>query len=243
LSLLHEAKLLIRNAQYRIWKWKHPEASFKTYFAEIAERNLARGRAHPTLGANLSGGTYGVSGRRTFELLVQRYGIKRNDVCVEYGCGTLRVGMHAIEYLDPGCYWGLDIAKSLLEKGRVLIGNDLERRNSPTLRIISEETVSEAAAAKPKFLYSVSVLMHVHPDELLEYMENVVTIIGDEGLAIVAAQWTDRDTVQIGRQSWVHSLTRLGEALAAAGGDGEFVERDLRVDRVSGAIEIRRARA
>jgi len=242
LSIIDKSKIYIRNAQYRLWKWKHPEASFKAYFAVIAEKDLARGRSHPTLGSNLSSGTYGVSGRRTFELLVQRYGIQPEDVCVEYGCGTLRVGMHAIDYLDSGCYWGLDIANAFLEKGRNLIGSELERK-APTLRVISKDSVAETAAAKPKFLYSVSVLMHVYPDELLEYMSNIVSIIGHHGLGIVAAQWTEKETIQIGRQSWVHSLPSIREALAAAGGDATFVERDLRADRVSGAIEIRRANA
>jgi hypothetical protein len=159
---------------------------------------------------------------------------------VEYGCGTLRVGRHAIEYLDAGNYWGLDITEAFLDEGRALIGTDLETKKRPMLRVISDESVAETAAAKPRVLYSYSVLMHVHPNELGEFMTNIVKIIGDDGLGIIAAQWTGKDTFQIGRQSWVHSVARLQAAIEASGGAGEFVERNVRSDCVSGAIELRR---
>jgi SAM-dependent methyltransferase len=241
LSLFDDAKLLIRNAQYRLWRWRNPEASFTEYFALIAEKDLARGRAHPTLGPNLTIGDPSESGRQTFDLLVSRYHIEPGDVCVEYGCGTLRVGRHAIAYLEPGHYWGLDISLSLLDGGLALIGADVAEQKMPALRVISQLSVAEAAAAKPKFLYSISVLMHVHPNELVEFMSNIVTIVGAQGLGIIAAQWTDTDTRQIGRQSWVHSFSALRAAVDASGGVGAFVERDVRSDRVSGVIELRRA--
>jgi len=240
LSLLDDIKLLIRNAQYRLWRWRNPGASFKEYFALIAEKDLARGRAHPTLGPKLTIGDPSERGRRTFDLLVSRYHIDPGDVCVEYGCGTLRVGRHAIAYLEPGHYWGLDIAQSFLDRGLVLIGADVAAQKMPALRVISESSVAETAAAQPKFLYSISVLMHVHPDELVEFMSNIVTIIGRQGFGVIAAQWTDTDTRQIGRQSWVHSFSALRGAVDASGGVGEFIERDVRSDRVSGFIELRR---
>ena len=241
MSLLDDTKLLIRNAQYRLWRWRNPEASFKEYFAVIAEKDLARGRAHPTLGPKLTIGDPRESGRRTFDLLVSRYHIESGDVCVEYGCGTLRVGRHAIAYLEPGHYWGLDIAQSFLDRGLALIGADVAAQKMPALRVISELSVAETAAAKPKFLYSISVLMHVHPDELLEFMRNIVTIVGEQGFGVIAAQWTDTDTRQIGRQSWIHSFSALRAAVDASGGICEFIEREVRPDRASGAIELRRA--
>ena len=241
MSLFDDTKLLIRNAQYRLWRWRNPEASFTEYFALIVEKDLARGRAHPTLGPNLTIGDPSESGRQTFDLLVSRYHIEPGDVCVEYGCGTLRVGRHAIAYLEPGYYWGLDISQSLLDGGLALIGADVAAQKMPALRVISQLSVAEVAAAKPKFLYSISVLMHVHPSELVEFMSNIVTIVGEQGLGVIAAQWTDTGTRQIGRQSWVHSFSALRAAVDASGGVGDFVERDVRSDRVSGVIELRRA--
>ena len=207
----------------------------------IAEKDLDRGRAHPTLGSKLTIGDPSESGRRTFDLLVSRYHIESGDVCVEYGCGTLRVGRHAIAYLEPGHYWGLDIAQSFLDGGLALIDADVAAQKMPNLRVISELSVAETAAAKPKFLYSISVLMHVHPDELVEFMRNIVTIVGEHGLGVIAAQWTDTDTRQIGRQSWIYSFSALRAAVDASGGVGEFIERDVRSDRISGVIELRRA--
>ena len=48
----------------------------------------------------------------------------------------------------------------------------------PHLRVISDASVAEAAAAKPSLLFSEKVLIHVHPDELVQYFRNVLRIIG-----------------------------------------------------------------
>lgn len=242
LSFINKAKLLFRKAQFRMWKRKHPSAPFTDYFAEIARKDVERRRAHPTLGGNLSGDPFGTSGRETFLKLVRRYNIEPQDVCVDYGCGTLRVGVHAIEYLNPGCYWGLEITDFFLSQGRELIGSRLENDKAPNLRVISAASVGEAAAAEPKILFSISVLMHVHPDELSAYMANIISIIGEAGLGVVAAQWTDAGTIQIGRQSWVHSEPSLRDAVEIAGGSAKFIEREKRPDCVSGAIEVRKTK-
>jgi len=235
-SFFNKAKLIVRNVQYRLWKRKNKSASFKDYFAEIVQKHIQSGRAHPTLGDNLAGKTFGVSGHRSFMLLARRYGIQPSDVCVDYGCGTLRVGLHAIEYLKPGCYWGLDVSDFLLNRGRELIGADLEHRKAPNLRVISGSSLREAAAAHPKLVFSISVLVHVHPDELSEYFTNILSLIDGNGVGMITTEWTGGDTYQTARQSWVHSVTTLRDA---APGNLTFIERAKRSNRTGGVIEVR----
>jgi hypothetical protein len=50
------------------------------------------------------------------------YGLKPEDTCVDHGCGALRIGLHAIRYLERGAYWGLDIEEFLLDEGREEVG-------------------------------------------------------------------------------------------------------------------------
>jgi hypothetical protein len=235
LSFVDNLKLLIRKAQYRLWKRRNQSASFKDYFAELAQKNIQSGRTHPTLGDNLAGEKFGVSGHQTFMLLTRRYGIQPGDICVDYGCGTLRVGVHAIEYLDPGCYWGLDISDFLLNEGRKLIGPSLEHSKAPNLRVISESSLREAVAAHPKLVFSISVLVHVHPEELSEYFTNIVSLIDGNGVGVVTTEWTEGETYQTARQSWVHSATTLRNA---APGNLTFIERARRSNRTSGVIEV-----
>jgi predicted TPR repeat methyltransferase len=151
-------------------------------------------------------------------------GLKPGDTCVDYGCGTLRVGQHIIDYLVPRAYWGLDISQYLLDEGRKLIGEQLWAEKEPQLRIISRESVAEAASAKPDMMFSFAVLLHVHPDELSEYVGNVMTIIGKKGQYITDANLMDGETVQYSGRSWAHSQAELEMLLAERGGKIEILE-------------------
>jgi hypothetical protein len=237
--MFKRAKLLVQKTQFLLWKKKHPSAEFKHYFLKIAHRDLARGVPHPTLGRNLSGGAFATSGQKTFPTLVRRYGLRPDDTCVDYGCGTLRVGLHAIRHLNPGCYWGMDITEVFLAEGLELIGSELVATKRPNLRVISPSTLAEAAAAKPKFLFSVNVLLHVHPNELTEFMTNILSIIQGDSLAVVTGGWTGWRTRQVARQSWIHSKADLRQAVRAAGGHALFISRAAAAGLERGLIEIR----
>jgi SAM-dependent methyltransferase len=143
---------------------------FKDYFAVIAKDDLAHGRQHPSLGEHLKWGDRSELGGASFKRLL-KYGITPQHVFVDYGCGTLRMGVHAIRFLERGPYWGFDIDQALLDEGARLIGAEMEKK-APNLRVISACTVREAADPTPAFLVSLKVLIHVHPDELDEYFGN-----------------------------------------------------------------------
>lgn len=146
-------------------------------------------------------------------------GLKPGDACVDYGCGTLRVGLHVISYLGPGSYWGLDIADFLLDEGRKLIGDELWAEKRPQLRVISPQAVAEASAAKPAMLFSSAVLLHVHPDELAEYVGNILTIIGSNGQAIIDAHLNEDETIQYSGRSWAHAVPVLEKMITDMGGN------------------------
>lgn len=172
---------------------------------------------HPSIGANLRDGRYEESGADFFKKL-KKYGLKRDDICVEYGCGTLRIGQHVIRYLGRRCYWGLDITPALLEKGRMLIGASLVAEKEPELRLISGSAVAEATAAKPAMVFSHRVLPHVHPDDLPEYFKNLMTLIGRTGQAIVNGKWNDGGIVPYKHGSWAHSESTLRALVSNLGG-------------------------
>jgi hypothetical protein len=207
----------LQNAKYEAWRKRNPSRTFKDYFAETVKTKLDEGKPHHTLGANLIEGDYKALGLRAFKLLLKA-GLKPDDVCVDYGCGTLRIGRHVIGYLRPSAYWGLDIADFLLEEGRKLIGEELWSTKRPNLRVITPQAVAEATAAKPAMVFSFAVLHHVHPQELAEYVGNLMTLIGNEGQGIIEALLNDRETVQYSGRSWVHATPMLVEMFAARGG-------------------------
>jgi SAM-dependent methyltransferase len=211
-----------QKSRFEDWQKTNPSKTFKDYFAETVEAKLQKGRSHETLGGNLRQGDYATSGQGTYQRLLN-YGLKPGDICVDYGCGTLRVGQHIIDYLGPRAYWGLDISQYLLDEGRKLIGEKLWSEKQPQLRIISPESVAEVAATKPDMMFSFAVLLHVHPDELGEYVDNVMTVIGKKGQYITDANLMDGDTVQYSGRSWAHSQSEIEKLLVERGGKMEIL--------------------
>lgn len=62
------------------------------------------------------GGMWDALGRLQFEHLVDQ-GLERDMRFLDIGCGALRGGVHFVEYLRPGRYFGLDLNASLLDAG------------------------------------------------------------------------------------------------------------------------------
>ena len=183
---------------------------------------------------------FGVSGKSFFDQLVQ-FGLKPQDVCVDYGCGTLRIGIHLIEYLEPGRYWGLDVSDFLLNEGRALVGERLLAEKRPNLRVISEDTIAEAAAARPRLLVSNRVLNHVQPEELGEYFSHILRLIGESGQAVVTGKWSAGETMPIRKgKSWAYALPVLQRHIEAEGGRVQIVFEHGTPDLREGAFRIAR---
>jgi len=199
--------------------WTRPSAAtpLQSQYSDTVRSRLRGARHTASLGSNLRGEEYEDLGKSFFEKL-KEYGLSQKDICVDYGCGTLRVGRHVIKYLEPGAYWGLDIDQYLLDEGRHLLGEALTAEKRPNLRVISPQTVTEAAAARPSILFSAKVLSHVHPDDLPAYIGNLMTIIGSSGQAIVMSRWSDHETFQANKWMWAHSIAGLTDMVRSRGG-------------------------
>jgi SAM-dependent methyltransferase len=63
------------------------------------------------------GGAWEELGRLQFEY-VRDHGLEPHHYFLDVGCGPLRGGLHFIEYLEAGRYFGIDRRSDLLEAGR-----------------------------------------------------------------------------------------------------------------------------
>jgi len=212
MHLLGKARLTFQNSKYWLWRKLNPQSSFGNYYVKIAKDVIRHEGPHKSLGGHLKDGKFGEQGQKEFQKII-RYGITPSDTFVDYGCGTLRVGVHFIKYLEYGRYWGLDISHDFFEEGKRLIGDELLQSKGPNFRTIDEPNVAAVSAAKPRWLLSYRVLTHVHPDELGSYVGNILKIIGQSGTAIVVGKCSLNKTFQFSHQGWAHSLATLCEAV------------------------------
>ncbi|MFQ5625545.1 MAG: class I SAM-dependent methyltransferase [Methyloligellaceae bacterium] len=216
-------KISKRNRLYAQWQEDNPEKSFQDYYGYVIGQHLDQGHTHPTLGKNLiEGRVFGEGGTKMLERLIS-LGLKPNHVCVDYGCGSLRIGCHFIRHLNSGCYWGLDVNQRFLRDGEELIGQDLIMEKAPNLHLISDETIAQARGAGPRFIFSKSVLLHVHPDELESYFERIDRLMAKHTQAVIDATVCEQ-AVQFEPLSWAYPKPALEEMVERFGCSVRYLE-------------------
>jgi hypothetical protein len=213
LSLLHAA------TRQALWRMRNPGKSFADYYSESIAGKLDRGVAHTTLGkrdrpkvpvapgAELVERPHWDRGVEPFQFL-RSLGLRPEHRCVDYGCGSLRVGMHLIDYLDAGNYWGVDVTDRFYRDGLELLQPEAVPAKAPRFDVISRESLARIGAWRPDIVFSFSVLLHVPPSELPDYLAKVVGLLAKDSRAIIVFDATARD-IRFSAKSWGHSRDRL----------------------------------
>ncbi len=107
---------LLSRAQFALWSVRNPGGSFKEFYADSVAKALSGRDPQPSLGPNLKPGSE-ERARSVFQQLLS-LGIGPDDLVVDFGCGTSRIGRLLIDFLEPGRYVGMDIDGRTLEAGR-----------------------------------------------------------------------------------------------------------------------------
>ena len=222
----------------REWRVRNPEAPPNGFFIERKIQALSSGKRHATLGSNLRSGEFQESGKKEFNRLLS-FGLNQNAVCVDYGCGTLRVGQHVIALLEPGKFWGFELHDAFLEKGRSLIGDSVVNEKKPNLKVISHDSIKAAADFKPTFLYSCNVMQKVSPDLLANYLVNITDLIGSWGRAyIFNTKWHGSETVRYGSSSWAHNIMDIRAICTPRGFEVQELYSKPKVVKLAGGQQV-----
>lgn len=209
------------NAQFALWKQVNRKKSFADFYAWQISRKLDKGRAHRTLGARqferdslfASAPVHDAQslGQRRPDLLIDHFialGLAPHHVVVDYGCGSLRIGRHLIDYLDGGKYWGLDVTDRFYSDGLALLDNEVKRYKAPQCRIITDNSLAEVRAVRPDFIFSVAVLKHVPESELDGYFDKLCAMMHAATTLVVTFSASPREE-RISGKSWSWSQHRI----------------------------------
>lgn len=203
---------LMVDLKFFLWKIRHPGANFSDYYAGSIAIGLKQGWSHKTLGNKkfLSGSLASgpdklnqlenqIRGTNYFEVAIQ-YGLQPWHECVDYGCGSLRVGQHLINYLQSESYIGLDIVSDFFETGKTLLLQQTLDTKKPQFQVINSVTIKAVSSQPPHFIYSFAVLKHVPPSELDAYFRNIVSMMASHTQAVITfnhAELTNRTGAKI----------------------------------------------
>lgn len=213
----------LSDRRYRVWRTAHPGGTYADYYAYKVERKLAKGAAHKTLGVKQlgTGGAFAAAddldvaefrsrGVSYLNWFVER-GLRQDMTCVEYGCGSLRVGQHFIRHLDADRYVGLDVTDTFYELGITRLEDGLLADKRPRFGKIRSDQYRMAASLKPDIVYSTAVLQHVPEVELEAYFSSLLGLVPANGVAV--ANFKSGDMKTIGQSSWTYEPGRIFGAL------------------------------
>lgn len=139
--------------------------------------------ATPTIEAHRHavGGSWDAIGQHQFDFLVQQ-GLQPHHRLLDVGCGSLRGGVHYIQYLEDGHYYGIDRAQWLLDAGTQV--------EMPRAGIAPDRTVNlicrddfDVTEFGVQFDYAIaqSVYTHLPWNAILRSLVNVQKVLKPDG--------------------------------------------------------------
>lgn len=211
--------IAVDNASFALWKVRHPGTTFAEYYAGSIARRIERGGSHRTLGrfrylsdVVRESSEQGRRGVRQFNVL-RDLGLRPDHICIEYGCGSLRIGQHLIGHLKPRHYRGLDIVDTFFREGLAML-SPAAAAKEPVLRVINDQSLREAREAEADFIFSIAVVKHIPPGEIDTFLKRITGLMTPS--TILAIQFeTGENGRRKGAKNWTYNREFLCERLRA----------------------------
>jgi len=233
--------------KFLLWRIRHPGAHFSDFYAGSIAVGLKQGRSHKTLGNKkfLSGSLVShpiklehsenqTRGTNYFAVTT-RYGLQPEHICVDYGCGSLRVGQHLIDYLQPEKYFGLDIVSDFYEAGKSLLPQQALETKKPQFQTINSITLKAVSIKNPHFIVSFAVLKHIPPNELDPYFRNIVSMMSVRSQAVITFNQAKR-TVRTGAKIWDYCQDEIIASVHNQGSDLYCIINPLDVEQTEESL-------
>lgn len=181
------------------WRARHPDATYGHYFAERMVCVIARDGRQKTIGPKITDHSARMGERIAAGFI--GLGIEQGDVVVDYGCGTLRVGRHLIDYLDAGRFVGLDLDRQIVVAAETLIDDD-QRAKRPLLDVIGPEVLKRVGDMSPRWVVCNAVVNHLAPEDYEAFFDAVTRLMGAAGARLVVRTRFREPGRRLGATSW-----------------------------------------
>jgi SAM-dependent methyltransferase len=111
---------------------------------------------------NVIGGLWDEIGDLQLGFLKSR-GLAPQDSLLDIGCGSLRLGVRAVEFLESGNYWGTDLSPALLDAGyeREIVPLGLDAKLPRTNLVVDERFAFPGIPSAIDFVIAQSVFTHL----------------------------------------------------------------------------------
>jgi SAM-dependent methyltransferase len=140
---------------------------------------------------HLGGGAEKWDRRGQFQVfLLQSLGMRPDQRLLDAGCGPLRAGVHLIDHLEAGRYFGIDFNRDFIRVARELVAADARLRGkSPRLEQLTEFAFQRLESTFD-WVLAFSVLNHCTERSRALFFRNVLPVMAPAArLVITHAHW------------------------------------------------------
>ncbi len=139
------------------------------------------------------GDLWDVIGNLQFDFLLSK-GLKPQHYLLDIACGSLRLGVKAIPYLDAGHYLGIEKETGLIQAGlEQELGAALQQEKQPNI-VISDAFEFEKLAQKADYAIAQSLFTHLPPFLINLCFKNLLPWLQDDGVFYATYFVTDTRT-------------------------------------------------
>lgn len=152
------------------------------------------------------------------------HGLKPDMRMLEIGCGNLRAGRLFIDYLEPGCYYGIDISPDILLSAQDTIADYDLRAKLPHLTLVNDLRLHFLPDAAFDFVHAHSVFSHSPIEVIDECLGHVGRIMAPGGFFDFTFDRTDGPEHHVLREDFYYRTQTLIALAAKHGLEATFMD-------------------
>lgn len=126
------------------------------------------------------GGKWELIGQHQFDYLVEQ-GLTPETRFLDVGCGSFRGGVHYIDHLNPGNYYGLDVNRDVIEAGYDEELSDEQRKRLPVQNLRATDRFDADFGVAFDMAIAQSVLTHISLNRVRLCMYRVAKVMKPGG--------------------------------------------------------------
>jgi SAM-dependent methyltransferase len=183
----------------RMATWTVPNRGQKPV-TELEASTTWRKGSEQTWHQDTVGGAWHAMGNAQLGLL-KLHGLQSGSKLLDVGCGALRLGVKAIDFLDPGCYFGIDCFRELLETGieREVKPHAALMDKRPQFRVNSTFDLEPFGGVTFDMAMAQSVFTHLPPHAIELCIRNIMARMNPGGFFIATYNQSNEGWAEFGR--------------------------------------------
>lgn len=162
----------------RLWRnrnLKKHSKNFIEFYSQVVDSNATKINPDFAIGSDSQDHWLEV-GKIQFDYLL-KHRLKPHHKFLDIGCGNLRLGVHLIEYLNPGCYVGLDISPQIIHSAQQKIIDYNLSEKLPYIFLVRETDYRFLPESYFDYIHAHSVFSHLPIEEIRKVLLNAKGIM------------------------------------------------------------------